>query len=53
MANDRIYYAVQQVGLKEDGDTGAFDSTDVLHGIQSVGMTSNFNLEPSEELPVF
>ena len=50
MANDRIYYAVQQVGLKPDGDTGAFDSTDVLHGIQSVGMTSNFNLEPINEL---
>lgn len=50
MANDRIYYAIQQVGLKEDGDTGAFDATDVLHGVQSVGMTSNFNLEPINEL---
>ena len=42
MANNRIYYAVHQVGLKADGDIGAFTE---VHGAQSVGMTTNFNLE--------
>ena len=50
MANNRIYYAIHQVGIKEDGDTGGFGSTDVLHGIQSVGMSTNFNLEQVFEL---
>lgn len=40
--NKRIYYAVHQVGLKEDGDAGSFTEA---HGVQSVGMTTNFNLE--------
>src|SRR5690554_3124152 len=42
MPNKRIYYAIQQVGLKQDGDAGDF--TEVC-GVQSVGMTTNFNLE--------
>lgn len=46
MAN-RIYYAVHQVGLKEDGNAGAFTE---VHGVQSVGMTTNFNLEQVFEL---
>lgn len=50
MANNRIYYAIHQVGLKEDGDTDGFDATDVLHGIQSVGISTNFNLEQVFEL---
>lgn len=50
MANSRIFYAIHQVGIKEDGDTGAFGATDVLHGVQSVGMTTNFNLEQVFEL---
>ena len=42
-ANNRIFYACQQVGLKPDGDrTNAFAA---LHGVQSVGITTNFNLE--------
>lgn len=45
MANNRIYYAIHQVGLKEDGNTGGFASDDVLHGVQSIGMQANFNLE--------
>lgn len=40
--NKRVYYATQQIGLKPDGDTGNF--TRVV-GAQSVGMTTNFNLE--------
>lgn len=50
MANNRIYYAIHQVGIKEDGDTGAFGATDVLHGVQSVGISTNFNLEQVFEL---
>ncbi len=39
--NKRIYFATQQAGLKADGFTGAFT---VIHGLQSIGMTTNFNL---------
>lgn len=42
MPNKRIYYAIHQVGLKNDGDTGDFTA---IRGVQSVGMTTNFNLE--------
>jgi hypothetical protein len=47
MANNRIFYAVQQVGLKPDGDAGPFRA---IHGVQSVGMTTNFNLSQVFEL---
>jgi len=50
MANTRIYYAIQQVGIKPDGDSGAFASGDELHGVQQVGMTTNFNLQQLFEL---
>ena len=42
-ANNRIYYAVQQVNLIQDGITTP-SQFDVVHGVQSVGMTTNFNL---------
>ena len=45
--NKRIYYAVQQVGLKADGDTGVFTE---IHGGQSAGMSTNFNLNQVFEL---
>ena len=45
--NKRIYYAVHQVGLKADGVVGAFTE---VHGAQSVGITTNFNLEQVFEL---
>ncbi len=49
MANKRIYYAVQQVSIK--GDTSGPWSTDhALHGVQSVGMTTTFNLDQVFEL---
>ena len=47
MANNRIFYACQQVGLKPDGSTDAFS---VVHGVQSVGITTNFNLSQVFEL---
>lgn len=46
--NKRIYYAVHQVGIKADSAPGA-NFTEV-HGAQSVGMTTNFNLEQVFEL---
>lgn len=42
MANNRIYYAIQQVTL----GTGNVP----VHGLQSVGLTTNFNLEQVFEL---
>lgn len=45
--NKRIFYAVQQVGLKADGDTGAFTE---IHGAQSVAISTNFNLVQVFEL---
>ena len=50
MANNRIFYAVQQVGLKPDGGYYHADAFRALHGVQSVGMTTNFNLSQVFEL---
>jgi hypothetical protein len=44
MANNRIYYAIQQVELGTGG------SKTVVHGLQSAGITTNFNLEQVFEL---
>ena len=44
MPNNRIYYAIQQVSM------GPAGSEVELHGLQSVGVTSNFNLEQIFEL---
>ncbi len=40
-ANKRIFYAVTQAGIKADGDAGQFEE---IHGLQSCGITTNFNL---------
>lgn len=46
--NKRIYYAVHQVGLRPDSaPAGAYTE---VHGAQSVGMSTNFNLEQVFEL---
>lgn len=55
MANKRIYYATQSVQLrprKANGDTwdGLNDSYVTPRGLQSVGMTTNFNLTQLFEL---
>lgn len=42
-ANNRIYYAIQQVAFGGDSKTA-------LHGVQSVGVTTNFSLEQVFEL---
>lgn len=46
VANNRIYYAIQQVAFGEES-TG---SRTAIHGLQSVGVTTNFNLEQVFEL---
>jgi hypothetical protein len=43
MANNRVYYAIQQVNLGSGGSA-------VARGVQSVGITTNFNLEQVFEL---
>ena len=42
--NNRIYYAIQQVKL------GFGDNKQVVHGLQSAGITTNFNLEQVFEM---
>ena len=46
MANNRVFYACQAVVI---GDTGSQNSR-TIHGVQSVGITTNFNLEQAFEL---
>ena len=46
MANNRIYYAIQQVAIKSDGASVFFP----IKGLQSVGMTTNFNLSQVFEM---
>ena len=49
MANNRIFYACQMVGISQMGE----DSSAVIreaHGVQSIGITTNFNLEQAFEL---
>jgi hypothetical protein len=48
--NDRIFYACQAVGIQPHGDGGSVAATEVIHGLQSVGVTTNFNLEQAFEL---
>lgn len=45
-SNKRVFYAMQQVGLQRDGTAGF----NALHGVQRVGMTTNFNLDQVFEL---
>ena len=47
MPNNRIYYAVQSVGLQGDTTGGGYTA---VHGLQSVGMTTNFNLDQVFEI---
>lgn len=46
MANNRIFYACQAVGIAPERSATAT----VVHGVQSVGITTNFNLEQAFEL---
>ena len=48
--NDRIFYATQAVGIQPHGDGANVVPADMVHGLQSVGMNTNFNLEQAFEL---
>lgn len=47
--NNRIFYACQAVAFRPHGD-GTAAAYAVAHGVQSVGITTNFNLEQAFEL---
>ena len=48
---NRIYFANQQVAFKPDGGSGTGDNGwTVAHGVQSVAVTTTFNLEQAFEL---
>ena len=49
--NNRVYYAIQQVAMAPDSSAPAqHASFKVVHGVQSVGITTTFNLEQVFEL---
>ena len=45
--NKRIFYACQAVVIEPFGAQSA--ESEVMHGLQSVGVTTNFNLEQAFE----
>lgn len=47
MSQKRVWWAVQCAGVKPDGNTGAYTE---IHGLQSIGMNANFNLQKFFEL---
>lgn len=49
MANQRIFYACQAVAIAPRG-TASLTAAHVVHGLQSVGMTSTFTLEQVFEM---
>lgn len=52
-ANNRIYYAIQQVAFSKDSSgliAAGTNSGTAAHGVQSVGITTTFNLEQVFEL---
>lgn len=49
--NKRVFYACEAVGIsKVDPITGVSGPLEFVHGVQSVGMSTNFNLEAIFEL---
>jgi len=48
--NQRIFYATQAVGIHNHGDGGDVLPAEMVHGLQSVGMNTTFNLEQAFEL---
>ena len=49
-SNDRIFYATQAVGIQPHGDGNNVVPGDMVHGLQSVGINTTFNLEQAFEL---
>lgn len=48
--NQRIFYACQAVSIENDGNVAALTDSNMIHGLQSIGITTNFNLEQAFEL---
>ena len=48
-SNKRIFYACQAVAITNHGDTNV-EPVDMVHGVQSVGVNTTFNLEQAFEL---
>jgi len=49
--NDRIFYATQAVAIASEGTAASsYGTNNVAHGVQSIGITTNFNLEQAFEL---
>jgi hypothetical protein len=50
MANNRIFYPVHMVAIKEDDASINFALGDEVHGVQSMSMNTNFNINRTNEL---
>lgn len=51
LGNDRVFYATQAVAIAPRGKApGDYSETEMAHGVQSIGITTNFNLEQVFEL---
>ena len=48
--NNRIFYACQAVAITPTGQSANVGIDQMVHGLQSVGITTNFNLEQAFEL---
>ena len=48
--NNRIFYSCQGVGIGQRGQTTNLTDSQIVHGLQSAGITTNFNLEQVFEL---
>tara|TARA_B100000287_G_scaffold397318_1_gene413766 strand:- start:8223 stop:9440 length:1218 start_codon:yes stop_codon:yes gene_type:complete len=49
-ANDRIFYACQGVAIIDHASQAALTSGNMIYGLQSVGVNTNFSLEQAFEL---
>ena len=49
-SSNRVFYAVHGIGFKEDGAEGAIPTGNEVHGVQSIGLNTSFNLEQIFEL---
>lgn len=48
--NRRIFYPTHAVAIKENDGTVTFVTADLVHGVQSVSMNTNFNIDRTNEL---
>jgi hypothetical protein len=49
MSNNRIYWATQGAAIASE-DSATFSATEVVHGLQTIGITTTFNLEQVFEI---